>query len=71
MTYYKVKAQYDNAPRYIIRNGVRFYDSVLIGNELYTATERIKYAVPDKAFEVVNIPKNATYMNFGVRFAVH
>lgn len=70
MTYYKVKKQYDNAPRYITKDGRRFYDSVLIGGELYTAKERKRYAVPESAFDVVSLPKDSTYISFGVRFAL-
>lgn len=70
MTYYKVKKQYDNAPRYITKDGRRFYDSVLIGGELYTEKERKRYAVPESAFEVVSLPKDSTFISFGVRFAL-
>lgn len=70
MTYYKVKKQYDNAPRYTIRDGVRFYDSAFIGGELYTEKERAKIAAPEKVFELVTISPRKVYRSFGARFAM-
>lgn len=70
MTYFRVKPQYDNAPRYIInRRGQRARDGILIGNELLTACERSKINCTDAAFERVNVSKNRIYFFFGARFA--
>lgn len=66
MKFYRVKAEYDR--RY--KNPRVHNDNVLIANELYTPTERIKMKfVPDKCFDVVDVPKRETYFMFGARFA--
>ncbi len=66
MRYYKVKPEYDQTYK-----NPRIHDgNILIGNELYTESERIKMRfVPDKCFDVVDIPRNKTGFMFGVRFA--
>lgn len=70
MTYFRVKPQYDNAPRYIINHrGQRARDGILIGNELLTARKRSKINCTDAAFERVNISKKRTYFFFGARFS--
>lgn len=70
MTYFRVKPQYDNAPRYIINHrGQRTRDGILIGNELLTACERSKISCTDAAFERVNVSKKRTYFFFGARFS--
>lgn len=70
MTYFRVKPQYDNAPRYIInRRGQRVRDGILIGNELLTACERSKINCTDAAFERVSVSKNRIYFFFGARFS--
>lgn len=66
MRYYKVKPEYDQTYKNpLIHNG-----NILIGGELYTESERIKMRfVPDKCFDVVDIPRNKTGFMFGARFA--
>ena len=66
MRYYKVKPEYDQTYK-----NPRIHDgNILIGGELYTESERIKMRfVPDKCFDVVDIPRNKTGFMFGTRFA--
>lgn len=66
MRYYKVKPEYDQTYK-----NLRIHDgNILIGGELYTESERIKMRfVPDKCFDVVDIPRNKTGFMFGARFA--
>lgn len=66
MKYYKVKPKYDQT--YI---NPRIHDAnILVKNELYTEAERKKMQfIPDKCFEIVNIPRNKTGFFFGVRYA--
>lgn len=66
MRYYKVKPEYDQTYK-----NQRIHDGdILIGGELYTESERIKMRfVPDKCFDVVDIPRNKTGFMFGARFA--
>ena len=66
MIYYKVKPEYDQT--YI---NPRIHDAnILIKNELFTEAERKKMTlVPDKCFNVVDIPRNKTGFLFGVRYA--
>ncbi len=49
----------------------RIHDAnILIADELYTPTERIKLRfVPDKCFDIVDFPRNKTGFMFGARFA--
>lgn len=67
MRYYKVKPEYDQTYK-----NSRIHDgNILIGGELYTESERIKMRfVPDKCFDVVDIPRNKTGFMFGARFAL-
>ena len=70
MLYYKVKPEYNNVTRYKLnRRGACVPDSILVGNELYTAIERSKIANRKQMFDIVNIPKNKTFVSFGARFA--
>ena len=66
MRYYKVKPEYDQTYK-----NPRIHDgNILIGGELYTESERSKMRfVPDKCFNVVDIPRNKTGFMFGARFA--
>lgn len=66
MRYYKVKPEYDQTYK-----NPRIHDGdILIGGELYTESERIKMRfVPDKCFDVVDIPRNKIGFMFGARFA--
>lgn len=69
MKYYRVKPEYDNKTRYRLnRGGVCIPNSILIGNELYTAVERSKIANRKQMFDVIEIPKNRIYFCFGARF---
>lgn len=65
MRYYKVKPEYDQTYK-----NPRIHDgNILIGGELYTESERIKMRfVPDKCFDIVDIPRNKTGFMFGARF---
>ena len=66
MIYYKVRPEYDQTyknPR--IHNA-----DILVENELFTEAERKKMQfIPDKCFEIVDIPRNKTGFFFGVRYA--
>lgn len=67
MRYYKVKPEYDQT----YKNPHIHDGNILIGGELYTESERIKMRfVPDKCFDVVDIPRNKTGFMFGARFAL-
>ena len=71
MTYYRVKADCDQYPKYVWvgkSNKVRRED-ILIGEELYTPAERKKIANTDKFFDKVEVSSRKTYWFFGVRFA--
>jgi hypothetical protein len=69
MKHYRVKPEFDNGPRYrLTPRGVCVRDSVLVGNELYTAVERSKIANRRQMFDIVNVPKNKTFFSFGARF---
>lgn len=68
MTYFRVKPQYDNAPRYVVnRRGQRTRDGIFIGNELLTACERSKINCADAVFERVNISKKNVRISFSAR----
>ena len=70
MTYYRVKPQYDNYPRYTwSKTGQRVSDhTILVANELYSPAEYRKLANNPEWFEEVSIPKNKTHFFFGARF---
>ena len=71
MTYYRVKADCDQYPKYVYVgkfNKLRRED-ILIGGELYTPAERKKIANTDKFFEKVVVSSHKTYWFFGARFA--
>lgn len=76
MRYYRVKPEYDQKQR--IKNHrykvKRKPDGVFVANELYTAGELDKFYITleqeHNIFEVVEIPKNKIYWNFGCRFAI-
>lgn len=66
MTYYRVRKEFDQARKHPTKS--RNCDFLIV-NELYTEAERKQMtAVPNKAFEKVEIPKNQTYWFFGARF---
>lgn len=70
MTYYRVKADCDQCPKYVYvgkSNKVR-REGILIGEELYTPAERKKIANADKFFEVIVLSSSQTYRFFGARF---
>ena len=60
MTYYKVKAKYDQKAR---KDG-----SFFVENELYTKTEMKKYSIPMEYVEPVELKRNDTFFFFGARF---
>lgn len=66
MIYYKVKPEYDQTyknPR--IHNA-----DILVKNALYTEAERRKMPlVPEKCFDIVEIPRKKIGFFFGVRYA--
>ena len=71
MTYYKVKAEYDNVPRYKeCSNHKLRQDGILVSGELYTPCERAKIMNGDWMFEPVQISKSKVYWFFGARFAM-
>ena len=57
MTYFRVKPQYDNTPRYVVnRRGQRTRDGIFIGNELLTACERSKINCADAIIALLLLP---------------
>lgn len=62
MKFFRVKPEFDQARR---KDG-----SILIGNELYTAAEKARFAIPEKALETMEISRNKTFWSFGTRFAI-
>ena len=71
MTYYRVKADCDQYPRfkYVGKSTHRIKQSgILVGGELYTPAERKKIANADKYFEVIELSSCQTYKCFGARF---
>ena len=70
MTYYRVKADCDNYPKFVyVGNSNKVKQSgLLVGCELYTPAERKKIANADKFFEKVIISQRKTYWFFGARF---
>lgn len=69
MTYYRVKEDYDNCPRFVERPNHQLRQTgILVGNELYTPAERAKLMNRNGMFEEVQIPKSKIYFFFGVRF---
>lgn len=69
MLYYKVKPNYDNAPKFKLTNDHRAKpDGILVGNELYTPAERAKIANGSWFFDEVEISRKKIYWFFGARF---
>lgn len=68
--YYKVKEEYDNYPRFVFIGSQYFskQDGILVGNELYTPTERNKLANSNRFFDIVEISRRKTHRFFGARF---
>ena len=76
MTYYRVKPEFDNKPRYKRKyKHLKLYnDGIWVGNELYTPGEmdRMKknnVIISEKYFTRVEIKKTETYWFFGARFS--
>ena len=71
MTYYRVKKEFDNYPKYVyIGKSLKMKrEGILIGEELYTPMERQKIANADKFFDEIELPRQKTYWFFGARFA--
>lgn len=73
MKYFRVKKEYDNEPTYYKKPGKTYMEvgQPLFGGALFTPAERAKFYpnVKDIVFEIVDIPKNRTYISFGLRFA--
>lgn len=66
MIYYKVKPKYDQT----YKNPRIHNTNILVKNELYTEAERKKMPlVPEKCFDVVEIPRRKTGFFFGIRYA--
>lgn len=63
MTYYRVPRTLDNVPNKKI--------GILVGNELFTYKELIKYNLLDRINELeqVDVSKKSIYWFFGARFA--
>lgn len=70
MTYYRVKADCDQYPRYkyVGKSNKIAQRGILIGGELYTPAERKKIANADKFFEKIELSSCQTYRFFGARF---
>lgn len=69
MIYYKVKEDYDNNPRFYERQDHSLrQDGILVGNELYTESERAKIMNGDWMFDKVEVSKKNVYFFFGARF---
>ncbi len=69
MKYYRVKAEYDNKPRYYEKaDHTLKRDGILIGNELYTEKERAKIMNGAWMFDEVIISSRNTYHFSGARF---
>lgn len=70
MTYYRVKADCDDYPKFVYVGKSRKVrqNGVLVGNELYTPAERKKIANADKFFEKIILSSKKTYWFFGARF---
>ena len=79
MKYYKVNKKGDMVNIYKFRDSIKglILTRTLIANELYTENELKRLLCGatlsgignnEKIFELVNIPKNKTFFNFGCRF---
>lgn len=70
MTYYRVRPECDQLPKYRITSkyGRTKRDGILVAGELYNPTERKQIANPDVCFEEVDVKKHKTYWFFGARF---
>ena len=75
MKYMRILKKGDNVPlSHRTKSGVRVYDGILVGNELYTLKEWEKLTARnlqnlDRYAEPVEINRNKTYWFFGARFA--
>lgn len=63
MKYYKIKLGHDNKRR---SDG-----SILIGNELYTEKEMIKYKIPFSWADIVNVTAAEKHFFFGARLSIY
>lgn len=63
MKYHKIKIEHDNKRR---SDG-----SILIGNELYTEKEMIKYKIPFAYADLVNVTPAEKYWFFGARLSIY
>lgn len=61
--YYKIKPQYDQRRR--------CDGSILIGNELYTEKEMMKYKIPFTCADLVRVPASGIYTFFGARLSIY
>ena len=68
MKYYKVKQEYDNTKRVVLKNGKKVIDGILVGTELYTPAEKKRILNNDDCFELVEVSKKQIYWFFGARF---
>ena len=70
MTYYRVKADCDNYPKfvYVGKSTKVKQEGILVGRELYTPAERKRVANADKFFDEVEVSPRNTYWFFGARF---
>ncbi len=77
MTYYRVKPEYDQTPRYRYgRHGGLIHDGIYIGKELWTEKELDReYAshlvgIPrDKLCDRLDLKRSEVFWFFGARFA--
>lgn len=72
MKYYRVRKENGGKTAYAIRNGKLCAVGQYIANELYTERElkRGRYWRYDGYMEIVDIPKNKTFITFGARFEI-
>ncbi len=61
--YYKVKLEHDNKRR---PDG-----SILVGNELYTEKEMLRYKIPFSWVDPVSVTSSEKYFFFGARLSIY
>ena len=75
MKYYKVKSEFDNKRLLTKKSKTKFYELLLIKNELYTPKEYEKLKqlfdirLKDEYFDLIEVSKKTIYLMFGARFS--
>ena len=72
MKYYRIRKENGGKTAYAIRNGKLCAVGQYIGNELFTEKElnRLGFKGYEEYVDIVDIPKNKTFMSFGSRFEI-